>query len=212
MKINETLRVTEKKLHKILKKRNARAEAEEIAMAALGMTKEKLYVSLHDTVSPGKLRRVNSFVSRRLKRVPIQYILGHEYFRGMKFKIRKGILIPRQDTETLVEAAHFASKELPAGFTAADCGCGSGNIAAAAASEIPGLRKIYCYDISKTAAKLTLFNLRSHGLHEKAEVINADFFTAAGKAPRPMRFPLANRLRGRPTFPEHSPSPPPSFR
>lgn len=110
----------------------------------------------------------NGLLARRLSHEPLAYILGTREFFGRPFSVGPGVLIPRQDTELLVEIA----KELrPA--SCLDLGCGSGCVAVSIALEVPGCRVTAC-DISPPAVDRTLLNASALGA--SVEVLMGDLF------------------------------------
>ena len=111
-----------------------------------------------------------------LKRIesgePLQYVFGYAPFYDMYIDCGPGVLIPRFDTEVLVEEA---IKTLPQNAVFADICCGSGCIAAAALNNRKDTRAV-CIDISDTALHYTEKNLKKYGLSDRAELIKFDIF------------------------------------
>lgn len=99
-------------------------------------------------------------VARREGRCPLQYILGRWGFRGLEFDVAPGVLIPRPDTELIVD---MAVRELRRGGRFVDLGCGSGCISVSLALERPDVRGV-AVDISDTALDLTRRNAGRYGL------------------------------------------------
>lgn len=99
-------------------------------------------------------------VARREGRCPLQYILGRWGFRGLEFDVAPGVLIPRPDTELIVDTA---ARELRRGGRFVDLGCGSGCISVSLALERPDVRGV-AVDISDTALDLTRRNAVRYGL------------------------------------------------
>jgi len=113
---------------------NARLEAEWLLSAALGLDRVGLYVNFEKPLLPDELAAFRGMVSRRVKREPLQYILGSQEFMGLEFRVTPAVLIPRHDTETLVqEAVNLAGNAM----RALDIGTGSGCIAVALAKLLP---------------------------------------------------------------------------
>lgn len=83
---------------------NAAFEAEQL-LQSVGIGKLTLLTEPHEEVSDEIAREINSMAERRIRGEPLQYILGEWEFYGLPFKVGKGVLIPRQDTETLVDVA-----------------------------------------------------------------------------------------------------------
>jgi len=139
---------------------NSRLEAEWLLCEALGLDRVGLYVNFDKPLSDSELSTCRALVARRARREPLQYILGSQDFYGLDFEVFPGVLIPRHDTETLVEEA---VKRCPAGATILDIGVGSGCIAVALAKSRPDAQ-IYGVDLSAKALELTQRNADRHGV------------------------------------------------
>ena len=114
-------------------------------------------------------------LGRRLKREPLQYILGSWYFRGIRFELSPDALIPRPDTETLVELAVSRVKR---GGTFCDLGTGSGAIAVSVLKERPDLR-CTAVDISPGALKTAALNARNAGVADRCRFLIRDVLDGA---------------------------------
>ncbi len=139
---------------------NSRLEAEWLLCEALGLDRVGLYVNFDKPLSDAELSACRSLVARRARREPLQYILGSQDFYGLEFEVIPGVLIPRHDTETLVEEA---VKRCPAGATILDIGVGSGCIAVALAKSRPDAQ-IHGVDLSPKALELAQRNADRHGV------------------------------------------------
>ncbi len=113
---------------------NARLEAEWMLCAAIGLDRVGLYVNFDRPLSEAELAHFRGMVVRRARREPLQYILGTQEFMGLEFEVTPAVLIPRHDTEVLVEEA--AKLAAPTGRIL-DIGVGSGCIAVALAKALP---------------------------------------------------------------------------
>lgn len=120
------------------------------------------YVCLNEQVQEEHLIRVSEILDRLYKKEPIQYILGYTYFYGLKINVNKDVLIPRNETEELVE--WVLKSEFRENITIVDVGCGSGCIALAIKKNRPSWNVIGV-DISKDALKVA---------KENAEKLNLD--------------------------------------
>jgi release factor glutamine methyltransferase len=117
-----------------------------------------------------------SVLSRRLGHEPLAYILGHREFYGRSFHVGPGVLIPRQDTETLVETAIDSFQRQPSrGWRVLDLGTGSGCIAITLKLEMPGLA-VVASDVS--AAALDIAEDNAKNLSAEIEFIRSDGFEA----------------------------------
>jgi release factor glutamine methyltransferase len=114
-------------------------------------------------------------VARRSTREPLQYILGTTEFMGLELEVTSDVLIPRGDTETLVEAVldHEESLGPRAAALFADIGTGSGAISVALASYVKYFRGL-AVDLSAGAARVARRNLARHALDERVTVIEGD--------------------------------------
>jgi release factor glutamine methyltransferase len=113
----------------------ARLEADLLVGAACGASRAWLRAHASATLPPGAASRLEAMLARRAAREPLQYILGEQEFRSLRFQVDPRVLIPRPETELLVEEA---LRRAPAGACRiADIGTGSGCVAIALAAERP---------------------------------------------------------------------------
>ncbi len=127
---------------------------------ATGVSKERLLASLPDEVPMITEGFFRELLKRRLKGEPVSYIRNRKEFWDMEFYVDSRVLVPRPDTEVLVEEALRILRENPRFSRVHDSCTGSGCIAAALKSEIPGL-EISVSDISPAALEVADFNFRS---------------------------------------------------
>ena len=122
-------------------------------------------------LTSGDLAKLEVVFARRESGEPLQYILGEADFFGRDFRVGAGVLIPRHDTETLIEAAmrHFARDEA---FEFTDWGTGSGCIAATLLMEFPRAYG-YLVETSPDARYYARMNLERYGLTGRAEFVDA---------------------------------------
>jgi release factor glutamine methyltransferase len=146
---------------------NARREAEELLARSLSCRRMDLYLQHDRPLEEQELRPLRSLLSRRAAGEPLQYLLGSQPFRSAEITVDSRVLIPRPETEQLVERALAA---LPAGATdeVLDIGTGSGCIAISLALERPGLR-ICAVDSSPGALGLAAENARLNGVAARIE-------------------------------------------
>lgn len=182
MLIYEVLNNAAKKLLPILKdKRSARTGAETLLLHSLNISRERLYIILRDEMPEKQQRKFEKLVACRAGGEPLQYILGYWWFYGRKFFAKKGVLIPRQDTEAVIDAVK--SLELPGGTNAADVGSGTGIIGATLKLEVPAISRMTCIDNNPKAVSLTRLNSREN--NASIHTVQDDFFAfAALKKPR----------------------------
>ena len=114
-----------------------------------------LWTSIDDRVSPAAAARFFRLVARRRSRVPLAYLTGEREFWSLSFRVFPGVLIPRPDTELLVEAA--VRRSAGKSETIVDLGTGSGCVAIALSRELPAAR-IFAVDPSRRALRAARFN------------------------------------------------------
>ncbi|MFL5782209.1 MAG: peptide chain release factor N(5)-glutamine methyltransferase [Thermoleophilaceae bacterium] len=136
-----------------------RLDAELLAAHALGVGRERIHLDAREPLEASAGRRFEELVARRAAREPVAYIVGRRAFRGIELAVDPRVLIPRPETELLVEVA----LELPAGAWVHDLGTGSGAIALALAAERPDLR-VTASDVSPAALEVARSNARRLGL------------------------------------------------
>ncbi len=128
-----------------------------------------------DTEVPKELeRRIRSLAARRAQREPLQYLLGYAYFMDIRLDVSPEVLIPRPETERLVE---WVVEQLPPGGTLLDLGTGSGAIALAAAHERSDLA-VTAVDVSPEALALAMHNGEQLGLSARVRFFESDLFDA----------------------------------
>lgn len=145
----------------------------------LGYDRLKLYLNLDRPLTAPELDRARELIRRRAGHEPVAYILGLKEFAGRAFAVGPGVLIPRPDTELLVE---HATTELLERFGAEEeeirvleLGVGSGAIAVSLACDVPRAR-ITATEIVPAAAEFARRNAREHGVDDRVEVrLQSDF-------------------------------------
>lgn len=183
----------------------ARIEAEVLLMRHTGLTRAQLLTRGNDAVAPGVEAAVQDSLQRRLRGEPLAYITGHREFFGLDFAVDHRVLIPRPETELLVETALAwvgaalvaAQAGVPVGsddqgnrrpVIFADIGTGSGAIAVSLTAHHPGLRG-YAVDVSADALAVARHNARSHGVDGRIVFLEGDL---AAPLPEPVDVLLAN--------------------
>jgi release factor glutamine methyltransferase len=145
--------------------RSPRLDAELLIADALGVGREKLFLDPDMEIPPAAARVIAEHVRRRNEREPVAYILGRKGFRNIELKIDPRVLVPRPESELLVEAA----LDLPEGARVHDVGTGSGAIALALLDERPDLQ-VTASEVSPEAADLARENAELLGLPLTVEV------------------------------------------
>ena len=155
---------------------NGRLDAELLLAEILKLNRIGLYLNFDRPVQSDELAAFRALIERRARREPIAYILGHCEFWSLTFKVGPEVLIPRGDTETLVEAA---LKVLPPGGTLLDVGVGSGAIALAIAHERQDLQ-VEGIDLSPAALAIALENAQTLGVATRVTLRQGDLFALEG--------------------------------
>lgn len=150
---------------------NSRREAELLLRHALGCSSESLLAHLPEPVNPEAAGYFFHLLERRRGRVPLQYLIGEQEFWGLTFRVTPAVLIPRPETEGVVEAAIARLSDRPARL--ADVGCGSGCIAVALARELPQAQ-VYATDISPAALAVARENAERHGVAARITFLQGD--------------------------------------
>ena len=154
-----------------------RAAAEILLAHTLGVGRVDLYVQYDRPLESLELERFRGFIQRRIRREPVAYIVGKKEFWSMDLKVTPDVLIPRPETETLVEAALtiIPPERGPARLNILDLGTGSGGIVLAMASERPEHR-FYAVDRSKRALAVAQDNARMLQLDKTVTFLHGDWF------------------------------------
>ena len=129
-----------------------------------GIDRIQLYLDLDRELSPEKDEAFRQLLERRLSGEPAAYITGHREFYGLDFYVDPRVLIPRPESELLVEKALGLAQEHTLS-TIADVGTGCGAIAISLALKLPQA-KIYATDISAPALEVARFNCQKHGVQK----------------------------------------------
>lgn len=160
----------------------ARLDAELLLAEALGLTRVELYTNHDRPLAADEVDRFRELLKRRASREPVAYITGRREFWSLDFKVDRRVLIPRPETEVLVEATLDVLRSGvrdgsvdEEGRRVLDVGTGSGAIAVALAVELPGLKIVAC-DSSESALEIAPENARRHEVAECIEFVHGDAF------------------------------------
>lgn len=157
---------------------SARLDAELLLAGALGVDRARLRIDCARGVSEEARARYEAALRRREAREPLQRIRGTQEFYSRDFDVRADVLIPRPETEILVEAA-LALVARARSPRIVDLGTGSGAIAITLALELPGAR-VVAIDTSEAAVALARENARRHGVEERVDVRRGDWTEPCG--------------------------------
>ena len=154
-----------------------RTSAEILLAHALSLKRIDLYLRYDQPLNSDELNRFKLLIKRRINREPVAYILGYKEFWSMNLEVNRSVLIPRPETECLVERTleSLAVDSNPDCKSILELGTGSGAVLVALASENP--RHLYVgTDISSDAVRVARQNAIRHGLGEKIRFIVANWF------------------------------------
>ncbi|WP_227762574.1 peptide chain release factor N(5)-glutamine methyltransferase [Zhaonella formicivorans] len=142
---------------------NARLEAEVLLAHALGWTRAKLLGHLPETIGEAEQRRFREMVKKRAEHYPLQYLTGCREFMSLDFAVNEHVLIPRDDTEILVQAVLGLKRRVPLAAKIVDVGTGSGIIAICLKKFWPEAQ-VFAVDISEKALKVAKRNAEKHSV------------------------------------------------
>ena len=148
-----------------------RVDAELLVAHVLGLSRTGIYANGR-VVSPGEADQLGVLVARRAEREPLAYVLGEWGFRRLSLHVDDRVLVPRPETEVVVERCLELIVDLEAPAVL-DVGTGSGAIALAIADEHPGA-KVVAVDSSTDALAVAKENVRRHGLERRVELGESD--------------------------------------
>ncbi len=166
---------------------DAPLECELLLRHTLKISRVQLYLDLNCELSPEKDEIFRNLIERRLNGEPTAYITKHREFYGLDFYVDTRALIPRPESETLVEKAlEYARNHRVS--TIADIGTGCGAIAISLALNLPQA-KVYATDISASALEVARFNCQKHGVTDRIWLLQGDMLDPV---PEPVDIIVAN--------------------
>lgn len=159
---------------------DAGLESQVLLRAALSIDRTAFFTRLNEAVPPRSAEAFEQILQRRLQGEPLAYLTGRREFYGLDLIVTKDVLIPRQETEHLVDAIlQFARNRDPSAspLTAADIGTGSGAISIALGYHLPDAT-IFATDRSQAALGVAAANIRTHGLDDRIHTRHGHLFDA----------------------------------
>ena len=174
MNISEAIKQAEQALTKG-NIESARLEAEILLANALKVDRIYLYVHSDEILTESQSKLYNDFIQRRLSHEPTDYIIGHREFMGLDFIVNENVLIPRPDTEILVETVIERLKDIDGTINIVDVGTGSGAIAISLAKFLHNA-KVDAVDISEAALNIAKLNANNNDLADKVKFHQGDLF------------------------------------
>ncbi len=170
---------------------DAALDAEVLARHVLGWDRAALVARWRDPAPPDFQERLLPLIARRLNREPVAYITGQREFWGLDFAVTPDVLIPRPETELVVEQALHYAGDHGTPETVVDVGTGSGAIAVSLATEWPTAR-VTATDLSAAALAVAARNARRHGVEARLRFVQADLLDH--------RVPLADLIVSNPPY------------
>ena len=154
---------------------DARLEAEVMIMNVMRVPRHRIYAYQEEEVPEEAEKVLYELVERRLKREPLAYIMGHKEFYGVDLLVRQGVLIPRPETEGLVEQTLFASmmRMEEGSFVIAEPGTGCGAIAVSLAIHLPAAH-IVAMDLYEAPLRVAEVNVQRHNVADRVTLLQGD--------------------------------------
>jgi len=162
-------------------------ESELLLRHVLKMSRAELYLAFERELAPKEEQFFWHLIERRLNHEPTAYITGHREFYGLDFYVDPNVLIPRPESELLIEKALKVAQNQTVS-TIAEVGTGCGAIAISLALSLPQT-KIYATDISARALEVALFNCQKHGVANRICLLAGDMLDPL---PEPVDLVIAN--------------------
>jgi release factor glutamine methyltransferase len=153
-----------------------RREAGSLLAHVIGRDRSFVIAHADDALTLEGRVAFRSLIERRASGEPLQYITGHQEFFKLDFEVTPDVLIPRPETELIVEASLELLQDDPEPYLA-DIGTGSGCIAISMLHELPAARAI-ATDMSPTALRVAQRNAERHGVADRLELLESDCFSA----------------------------------
>jgi release factor glutamine methyltransferase len=147
----------------------------------LDVSRERLHSHPEQRLTQPQRRRLRRLVTRRAERVPVPYLTGEREFYGHMLSVSPAVLIPRPESESLVELAIEWLNAHPGRRRVIDLGTGSGAVAIAVAKAVTQVR-IVARDVSARALRVAAANIARHRLRRRITTVKADLLRGAGPA------------------------------
>ena len=149
----------------------AHLEADVLVRHVLGLERADLLARPETPLAPAQSATLEGLLARRERREPLAYVLGRREFHGLDFRVTPAVMVPRPETETLVEEALAWARSRPAPVTVADVGTGSGCIVVTLAVRLPDMRFL-ATDVSPAALAVAEENARRHGVAGRVRLLS----------------------------------------
>lgn len=153
----------------------ARLEAQILLAHVLGCSRVQLYTGFDKPLGEAELASYRNLIKRRLAGEPVSYLVGETEFWGLPFHVEPSVLVPRPDTETVIEVVRTARPDRAAACRILDLCTGSGVIAVSLAREYPAAQ-IVATELSSPAAALARRNAERNAVADRVDVREGDLF------------------------------------
>lgn len=154
---------------------SARLDAEVLLAHVLNCRRLYLYVDADKNLNPAQVTRFESLITQRAEKIPTAYLTGQREFMGLNFAVTPDVLIPRPDTEILVQYAVEKLSALKGNVTFADIGTGSGAICVSILKYVKNANAV-TVDISKDAIDCAKFNAKKFGVDDRLKFYVGNLF------------------------------------
>src|SRR2546430_5856300 len=184
-------------------------DAEILVAHVLQSSRERLHSHPERLLTASQRRRLSRLTARRAARVPVPYLTGEREFYGHMLTVTPAVLIPRPESELLVELAIDWLNAHPAARRVIDLGTGSGAVAIAVAKAVPQVR-IVARDVSARALRVAAENIARHRLRRRIATVQADLLQGASSADlilANLPYISGKQRRGRPKELQYEPAP-----
>lgn len=154
---------------------SARLEAQILLAHVLGCSRTELYTGFDKPLGEPELTRYRELIKKRLRGDPVSYLVGEQEFWGLTLHVDASVLVPRPDTETVIEVARSLRSDRAAACNVLDLCTGSGAIAISLAKELPAAR-VVATELSSAAAVIARKNAERNGVADRVDVREGDLF------------------------------------
>jgi release factor glutamine methyltransferase len=162
---------------------SARLDAEVLLRHVLHLEPEGLFLRRHEQIGAPDQERFQGLLDRRAAHEPVAYLTGHKEFWSLDFMVTPAVLIPRPETELLVELTleHAREYSHASPLRVLDIGTGSGAIAVSLAKHLPDAQ-VWALDVSAAALGVAEANAKRHGVEKRTRFFAGDLFSALSQA------------------------------
>jgi release factor glutamine methyltransferase len=162
----------------------ARLESEVLLTNVLRVPRHQIYAYQEQEITDEQGKLLSQLLERRLKREPLAYILGHKDFYGVQLAVSPGVMIPRPETEHVIEQALFlAIMHMDEGeIIIAEPGTGAGGISINLAIHLP-MARIYATELSVEALTVADYNIRRHNVADRVTLLQGDLLEPVPEPP-----------------------------